>query len=218
MNISHGLVCCLLLIPLTAIASDPPEISLEGLELVDKDHRGHLYADPNADWSIYNRINLQAASVAFRKNWQRDQNRYAPRKVKNDDVARIKSELAALFDEVFAQELSDNGGYEIVSENGDDVMTISPQIVDLDVFAPDTMTTGSSRSYTEQSGKMTLQLNIFDSVTGALIAQARDRKEAPRRGYMQWSNSVTNRADAKRMLTQWAKDLRKRLDEARASS
>jgi len=34
---------------------------------------------------------------------------------------------------------------------------------------------------------------------------------------MQRTNSVTNRSDAKRMLTKWADALRERLDQARAT-
>ena len=73
-----------------------------------------------------------------------------------------------------------------------------------------------TRSYTESAGRMTLKLEIRDSVTGDLIATVSDRQEAPRRGYMQWTTSVTNTAEARRMLQRWAKDLRERLDKARS--
>jgi len=56
--------------------NDPPEVSIEGLELVEKDRRGEIYGDPDVDWSEYSQIQLERASVAFRKNWKRDQNRY----------------------------------------------------------------------------------------------------------------------------------------------
>jgi hypothetical protein len=127
--------------------------------------------------------------------------------------------MSELFGKVFTEELGENGGYTITDQNGDDVMRIKPAIVDLDVHAPDTMsTTGRTTQFTESAGRMTLKLEIYDSVTGDLIAVASDRKEAPRRGYMQWTTSVSNRAEATRMLRQWAKDLVKRLDEARNSN
>jgi hypothetical protein len=119
---------------------------------------------------------------------------------------------------VFAEELTQNGGYEISDESAEDVMRITPRIVDLDVYAPDTRSSpGRTMSYTEQAGRMTLQLDIYDSVTGDLIAKTSDRQEAPRRGYMQWTTSVTNRAEARRMIERWAREFRERLDEARAS-
>ena len=204
----------------TAVAKDdPPEVSIEGLELVDKDRRGEIYADPDIDWSLYTQVMLDPATVAFRRNWQRDQNRYHAFKVRAKDMEKIKTELSQLFDEVFTKELGESGGYTITDQAGDDVMRIKPAIVDLDVYAPDTLNSpGRSMQFTESAGRMTLKLEIFDSVTGDLIATASDRREAPRRGYMQWTTSVTNRAEAQRMLQRWARDLVKRLDEARGAS
>jgi hypothetical protein len=210
---------------LLSLASTPvlakdaaPDTSVEGLELVEKDRRGEIYADPDVDWSGYSKIRLDPATVAFRKNWQRDQNRTQPFKVRTEDMERIKTELSELFGEVFSEELTANGGYSIAQASGDDVLRITPHIVDLDVYAPDTRgSAGITQSYTESAGRMTLKLELYDSVTGDLIAKSSDRQEAPRRGYLQWTNSVTNRAEARRMLQRWAGDLRKRLDEARAA-
>jgi len=195
--------------------SDAPELSLDGMELVEKDRRGEIYADPGIDWSVYTEIKLDPATVAFRRNWQRDQNRYQSFKVRDSDMERIKRELAELFDEVFTEELTTNGGYQITDTSGENVMRIEPHIVDLDVHAPDTRSPGINQSYTETSGRMTLKLHIYDSITGDLLVAASDRREAPRRGYMQWTTSVTNKADARRMLQRWAEGLRQRLDEAR---
>jgi hypothetical protein len=202
--------------PLLPAEDKMPDISLEGLELVDKDRRGEIYADPGIDWTVYSQIKLDRASVAFRKNWQRDQNRAQSFRVRTEDMERIKSSLADLFDEVFSEELTGNGGYELSEESGEHVMQITPRIVDLDVYAPDTRNAGMTRSYTESAGRMTLKLEILDSVTGDLIATVSDRQEAPRRGYMQWTTSVTNKAEARRMLQRWARDLRERLDKARS--
>ena len=199
--------------------NDPPEVSIEGLELVDKNRRGEIYADPDIDWSLYTQTMLDPATVAFRRHWQRDQNRFQSFKIRARDMERIKTEMSELFDEVFTKELSENGGYTITDQAGDNVMRIKPAIVDLDVYAPDTLNSpGRSMQFTESAGRMTLKLEIYDSVTGDLIALLSDRREAPRRGYMQWTTSVTNRAEAQRMLQRWAKDLVKRLDEARDAS
>jgi len=198
---------------------DPPEVSIEGLELVDKNRRGEIYADPDIDWSLYTQTMLDPATVAFRRHWQRDQNRSYAFKIRAKDMEKIKMEMSELFDEVFTKELSENGGYTITDQAGDNVMRIKPAIVDLDVYAPDTLNSpGRSTQFTESAGRMTLKLEIYDSVTGDLIAVASDRREAPRRGYMQWTTSVTNRAEAQRMLQRWARDLVKRLDEARGAS
>ncbi len=198
--------------------NDPPETSIEGLTLVEKDRRGEIYADSDIDWGIYSQIQLERATVAFRKHWKRDQNRPDPFKVKDRDVEKIKTDLSDLFHEVFTEELSSAGGYAMTDATGENVMIIKPQIVDLDVYAPDTMRTGRSQSFTEQAGRMTLVLEVYDSVSGDLIAKASHRQDAPRYGYAQWTTSVSNRAEARRMLQRWATSLRTRLDEARGES
>lgn len=210
----------LALTAVTAVAAndEAADVSLDGLELVEKSRKSELYVDPDVDWNSYSKIRLDPATVAFRKNWQRDQNRSQPFKVRAEDMERIKSELSELFGEVFTAELTSGGAYVMAAESADDVLRITPHIVDLDVYAPDTRhSPGIQRSYTETAGRMTLKLEMYDSVTGDLIAHASDRREAPRRGYMQWTNSVTNRTEAKLMLERWARDLREFLDEAKTS-
>lgn len=193
-----------------------PEVSMEGLELVEKDRRGELYADPGVDWSVYTKIQIDPATVSFRKNWKRDQNSSVqPFKVNANDMERIKTDLAELFNEVFTEELTANGDFELADSSAENVLKITPRIVDLDVYAPDTNSPGMTTSFTDTSGRMTLKLELYDSVTGDLIAKASDRRESPRRGYMQWTTRVSNQADARRMLQRWAKSLRERLDEAR---
>jgi len=201
-----------------AAGDEATEASVDGLELVKETRRGELYADPQVDWNTYTKIQLEPATVAFRKNWQRDQNRSQPFKIRTEDMERIKSELSEMFGEVFTEELTTEGGYVMATESADDVLRISPQIVDLDVYAPDSRNTpGIQHSYTESAGRMTLKLEMYDSVTGDLLARASDRQEAPRRGYMQWTTSVTNRAEAQRMLERWARELREFLDDTRAA-
>jgi hypothetical protein len=211
---------------LIALASPPvwakknlPAVNADGMELVKDTRYTTIYADPGADLGIYKSIWLQDASVAFKKNWKRDQNRYSAQsafRVKDSDVARIQQDVATLFREVFISELVD-GGYELVEQAGEDVLTVKPAIVDLDVIAPDTRTAGRSNSYSESAGEMTLELELYDSLTNDKIVTARDRKRDFQRGYMEWRTSVNNRATAKRMMRSWAKAFREQLDDARSS-
>jgi len=206
--------------PLAAFAGDddPREVALDGMQQIDKSRRGAIYADPGIDWSSYEQIRLDPATVAFRKNWLRDQNRYQANRIRTRDVERIKETMARTFDTVFREELSGDDGYTLTEENGDNVLRITPHIEDLDLYAPDPRSApGIQRSYAESMGRMTLRLDFYDSVTGDLIATASENREAPRRGYLQWSNSVTNTKEARLMFQGWAKRLRERLDEARAT-
>jgi hypothetical protein len=76
--------------------------------------------------------------------------------------------------------------------------------MDLYVNAPDTMSAGRSRTYTMQSGEARLVIEFRDSVSAALLGRAVDRRETQRSGTLEWSSSVTNRADFRRLVQQWA--------------
>ena len=201
-----------------AAKSEPADVSIEGLNLVEKDRRGEIYAATDVDWSQYTQIKLDRATVAFKKNWKRDQNRYDPFKVRDKDVEEIKAKLSDLFNDVFTEELTANSAYTMADSIGPDVMTIVPRIVDLDIAAPDTNSVGRSNSYTQQAGRMTLILEIYDSLSGDLMAKASHRQDAPDYNQMRWTTSVTNTAEARRMLSRWAKELSKRLDEAKTKT
>jgi hypothetical protein len=129
-------------------------------------------------------------------------------------MEEIKAGLSAEFRKIFVEELQDKGGYQVVETGGDDVLVIRPAIINLDVAAPDTMSAGRSYTLSQSAGEMTLYLEVYDSVTGQLLAKAIDRRSDPGMGgTIQWRNGVTNKADADRMLRRWAKALRERLDE-----
>jgi hypothetical protein len=63
---------------------------------------------------------------------------------------------------------------------------------------------------------MTLIMQLHESVTGQLLARADDHRD---RGpdMWQWTNSVTNTAEARRIIATWATALRKALDASRAN-
>jgi len=194
-----------------------PEVNDEGMYLVKNSKMTTIYADEDADLGIYNRIWLKDATVAFKKNWQRDQNRNTAMRVQTKDMVKIQEDVATLFGEVFTKELLE-GGYELVEEAGDDVLIVVPAIVDLDVIAPDIQRASRTNSYSESAGEMTLNLELFDSVTNDKIAKATDRKRDYDRGYLEWRTSVNNRSVARRFMTTWAESLRSVLDEAKSST
>ncbi len=95
-------------------------------------------------------------------------------------------------------------------------MIVRPAIINLDVNAPDTPQAGRSNTYTASAGEMTLYIELYDSVTGDIIAKALDRQiDRANAGFYTWTNSVTNRAAALRILRGWAKILVNALNEAK---
>lgn len=218
MNAKHKAFFSVALIML--LAGGPPATAdettdlFENLEPVVDARVAMAYIDPEADFSVFKRIMILDTYVAFRSGWQRDQRRGTRGvRITSSDMDRIKGDVATLFNEVLAERLQANNGYEVVTTPGDDVLLIRAAIIDLDITAPDTASPGRSTTYTASSGAATLYIELFDSVSGQIVGRAADRQVARRSsGWMTWTNRVTNTADARRVFGGWADKLREFLD------
>jgi Protein of unknown function (DUF3313) len=207
----------ILLLPIViagCVTTQYPTVSHDGLQLLAETNIDAAYKKTEADFSAYKRFQVTSCDVAFRRNWQRDQNqnRSLFNNVSNKDVEKIKRDLAELCRKTFVAELTEKGGYEIVEEAAEDVLIIKPAIIDLDIAAPDVGSMNRTRSYVTSAGSMRLNLELYDSVTGEILARAIDRKKAHDAGRITWSNSVSNRVEAERMFKRWSLMLREQLD------
>ena len=188
-------------------ADTAQERTFDNLVAVEGAAMNMAFIDPDADFSVFKRVAILEPLVAFRSNWQRDQNRSRSRNVNSRDMERIKEDVATQFERVFAERL-EAAGYEVVDVAGDDVLVLRPAIIDLDITAPDTRTPGRSSTFTASTGAATLYMQLFDAYSGDIIGRAADRRAARSRGGdISWSNSVTNIADARRMFGSWADTL-----------
>jgi hypothetical protein len=201
------------LLPLAVSADEPPQ-EWDGLTRVKSKQLDHVYKLPGADFSGYKRVRLDPIEVEFDKNWKpNDSERSPSRRLTNDDLEKIKKALAEEFRKVFTEELTKNG-YQVVTEDDDDVLRVSAAIINLYINAPDKMSAGRSRTYTTSSGHMTLVVELRDSVTGKLMARGVDSVQGRDTGNFQITNSVTNMSSARTALSKWARVLREGMDEA----
>lgn len=198
--------------------SNLPTETADGLQLQPSSDAGAVYIRPGVDFSEYDEVGLVPCKVTFRKDWMRDQNRdrlSLDNRVTQKDVDRILDGLTRECDKYFRAALEEDPAYKLVDsfEEGEAILIIAPAIVNLDVNAPDLRSAGVTRTYTTSAGEMTLLLDIIDGTTRQSLAQVADRQQDPDfGGTMQWSNSVTNRADADRVLKAWSTRLRQGLD------
>lgn len=199
---------------LRVTSKDAPEISHDGLHLDPDSDVALLYVKPDADFSVYEEFIMLDAYVAFKKNWQRD-TKVAGRRVSNKDMEKIKGEAAELLHKSFKEELDEVGGYRFVDKADDKVMILRPALIDLEITAPDIPVAGRVTNYVASAGAATLFLELYDSVSGEILARLIDRRRMQDYGFARWSNSVTNRADATRMFKRWANLLRQGMDEQR---
>ena len=122
---------------------------------------------------------------------------------------QVKIHLSSDLKQIFTERLEADDGYEVVDTPDYDVLLLRPAIIDLDITAPDTMSGGRSRTFTTSAGAATLYLELFDSVSGAIIGRAADRQAVRNTaGSISWSNRVTNVGEGRRMFGRWADLLR----------
>ncbi len=202
--LARGFGAALCLIAFAAVAQDSG--TWDGLVEVKPKRMDTAFLLPGADFRGYTKVIMDPVEVAFGKNWARDYNRDAAtlsQRLDQDDLDRISSAARDAFTEVFTAEYA-KAGLEIVTEPGPGVLRLRPGVIDLHIVAPDNMSSGRSRTYTMESGHATLFLEARDSMTGALLGRALDKRETRNTGRVQISNSVTNLSDFKALFRQWA--------------
>lgn len=190
----------------------------EGLERVEVRGVDAVYRRPGANLTPYNKLLVRPVYVEFSKNWKPEHDS-ALYQMNEPDRDKIRQGLAEMFAEVMVDELQTKGGYQLVNEPAADVLEVRPAIVNLYITAPDVsmQTAGRVRTYTADAGEMTLVAELRDSVTGTLLSRAFDRRNADNMTW-QWTTSVTNSAEARRIITSWADTLRNALDASRGKS
>ena len=186
----------------------------DGLVPVEGAKVAAAFIDPKADFSVFARVRILEPQVAFRDNWQRDQNRGTRmRRVSNSDMERIKADVAELFNEVFTEVLEADDGYDVTTELDHDVLVIRPSIIDLDIVVPNTTTTAPTQSISASGGSATLFVELFDAVSGDIIGRAIDRQSTGQaQGVFTLRGGAANRQEARQMFTGWASQMRSFMD------
>ena len=209
-----------LLLPCAAIAATTKAeleqaMSHDGLQKISIKGVDLAYARPGATLAGYKRLQLDPVEVSFSKNW--DPKRTGSHiKLSAEEREGIRTGLVRIIQEEFVSELQRKGSYPIVNEAGPDVLRVRAQVFNVYVNAPDTMSASRSRTYTVSAGEATINLELFDSETGQVLARMVDRREARGTGTrtMSISNSVTNAGEARDIAAAWARILRNGLDKA----
>jgi hypothetical protein len=185
----------------------------DGLEQRPSKNVALLYVRPGASLAGYKRVRVERLQVAFDKNWDPNSGRRGVDQFTAGDFEKMKNTLADEFAKVVKEELA-KGGYDVVTEPGEDVLDVAPFVIDLYVVAPQKMTAGRSTTYTTDTGRMTLVAEMRDSDTGQILARVVDKRWAPSTGTWQMSSSVTNLGAARQVIQRWAVALRNALDVA----
>ena len=214
--VSLSMLTMLLTLGCASTSETLPTTTPDGLDLVRSDKHSAVYIKPEAQLDIYNEFAIVPCEVAFRKNWQRDYNsshRSSGQQIKERDIDRIKRELGEECTAFFTDALSKEPSYNLVTEwqQGQDVLLVRPNIVNLNITSPDVSSPSMTRSYSASAGSMTLYLELIDAETSEVLVRAYDSKADPD-SFVNYANKITNRQAADRMLKNWATRLREAMD------
>lgn len=198
----------------TAFAAKEPPAEWDGLKRVASNQVDHLYKRPEASLAAYDAVKLDPILVEFDKNWKPNSSGGSLQsRITNQDLEKIKSNLASAFQEEFTDALT-KAGYKVVNEDGNNVLRVSAAIANLYITAPAKVTSEPIKTYTTETGRMTLVAELRDSVTNQLLARAVDTQRGRQSHNFMLTTSATNSADARMAISQWAGVLVKSLDAA----
>jgi hypothetical protein len=201
----------------TAVSAKPPA-TWDGLIQVPSTKLDVVYLQPSADFRGYTKVMLDPTEVAFEKNWMRDYNRSASfgSRISERDLQDAVSKAVTEAGHIFAEAWR-NGGYEVVTAPGPDVLRVKTGVINIKVSAPDMMTAGRSHSFANEAGSAALFVEARDSTTGALLGRAIDQKVVGDNGAL-WRTAASNRADFHEAVVQWARAGVRGMEELKARS
>ncbi len=187
------------------------EVSFDGLHTVDNSIFKLAWADPDIDFSRYDKIMAGGAVLEYRavKKTSTSMARSTASEFYIDDKnrERLKEEVST----IFKDELANSTRFTMADAPGEDVLIIRGALHDIVSFVPPELI-GRGEIYLSRVGEITLILEAVDSRSNEVIYRAVERRAAERVGMATVSNTVTNWAEVRRLIRRWATKLREGLD------
>jgi hypothetical protein len=202
--------------PPPSIAPDA-EPSLDGLYPVDNSIMQYAEVKRDLDLSGYDAFILGPVEVAYQKD-------PAVRTPGSSDAnyaltPRQMETLKEGFREEIERALTEDDGYELVTEPGPNVLRLDAYLLDLVVRFDREATAGRNRQFTDSWGEVSMILELRDSQSGEILARVGDRRDPTRSTYeLVEVRSTFVRADVTRLFRHWGTTLRERLDAVRAAN
>ncbi len=189
------------------------EVTFDGLVKVDNARFAGAWVDPEINLARYTKVMPGGASFEFRavkemsaSGARRSSNREFY--ISDADQQRLEQEVSKIFDE----ELGKSTRFTMTDTPGFDVMIVEGAMLDIVSYVPPDIV-GRGEIYLRQVGAATLVIQLEDSMSGATIARAVERRAAESAGDMgMQSNAVTTWAEVRRLARRWAVKLREGLE------
>ncbi len=201
--------------PPTLQAGPDAEVTIDGLVRVDNAVVPVAFRKPDLDLSGYTRFMLDPVEIAYQKDpGNRTRSTMGGSGGNFALTSSQMDNLREMFQESVVEALTEDDGYELVTEPGPDVLRVSAALIDLVVSVPTEGDVGRGRTFAASYGLVSLILELYDSESGEVLVRGGDRRDPTRTGGRQLAevNSTWVRSDVTRMFDHWANLLRERLD------
>ena len=190
------------------------EISYDGLHKVDHTVMDDVWAKPDIDLSQFKKIMIAETQVAFKD--VKNNSRRLYRRLNNSNefsiTERNKRRITQEIQKVFKEELSQVDSFQLADTVGDDVLLLEASVIDIVSHIPPEDYSNTD-VFVRSAGEATLVLEFKDSISHEILVRAVDHKAARDFGFLQRTSTITSIIEFKKLAYNWAKILRKRLDE-----
>lgn len=184
-----------------------------GLTAVEKTHFDGTFIASGAQFSQYEKLiveQLDMSDVKIRKQSSNNLANNTPW-VLNDADRRYYSER---YTEALMNNLIVDGTYTTAMQAGLDVLTVSAKVLEIAPLGSKDDMRGrptGAKVYSEGMGTMTLEISLYDSVSGKPLAIITDQRDLGR--IWEENNRATNNVQVRQAFNQWLRNLRKELDK-----
>ncbi len=214
---------------IVACTSAPPalqtgpgaEYTFDGLVRVDNSRFRNAWADPEVDFSQYNKVMPGGAEFEFRAVSKTAgagrtlSSRGSQREFWISDANRDK--LVDTVSAVFREELSKAQGWEAAEEAGPDVLILRGALLDIVSFVPPDLVS-RGEIYLSSVGQATLVVEGIDSMSGEVVFRAVERRSIESGGRdLIRANAVTTWSEVRRVARRWATIMREGLESIHES-
>lgn len=185
-----------------------------GLTVVEKTRFDGTFIAAGAQFSQYKKLfveQLDMTDVKIRKQSSSNIMNDTPWEL-NDADRRYYSER---YTEALMNNLIADGTYTTAMQAGADVLTVSAKVVEIAPLGSKDDLKGRPNNvkvYSEGMGTMTLEISLYDSVSGKPLAIITDQRDLGK--IWEENNRVTNNIQVRLAFNQWLRNLRTELDKA----
>lgn len=185
-----------------------------GLAAVEASRFDGTFIAKGAEFSQYKKLfveQLDMNNVVIRKPSSSGRIKDTPWEL-NDADRRYYAER---YTEALMNNLIADGAYSTAMQAGPDVLTVSAKVLEIAPLASKDDRQGrptSMKVYSEGMGTMTLEISLYDSVSGKPLAIITDQRDLGK--MWEENNRVTNNIQVRLAFNQWLKNLRTELDKA----